>query len=114
MNSAYGTPHNPIFGRGSNGQALWNQGQGFHGIGSAPTDVRWAWNSGTGNYQASHTAADQIANMDPGRPNSLDTPDSGVNRFGRGAYQTVDSEGGYSPSSGNLLALYAALRGRSG
>lgn len=43
-----------LFGRSvSTGAALWNAGAGWQPIGNAPADVRWAPNSGTGNYVAS-------------------------------------------------------------
>jgi RHS repeat-associated protein len=44
-----------IFGRGPNGAALFNDGTGWAPIAEAPADVRWAPNSGTGNYVADRT-----------------------------------------------------------
>jgi hypothetical protein len=42
-----------LFGRNtSTGSAMFNGGQGWLPIGQAPVDVRWAPNSGTGNWQA--------------------------------------------------------------
>jgi hypothetical protein len=38
------------------GRAMFNNGSGWQPIGNAPSDIRWAPNSGTGNYVASQTA----------------------------------------------------------
>lgn len=100
LGAKLGSQGNPMFGYGSiTGQSYYNVGSGWAPIGGASSEIRWMENSGTGNYQASQTAANTIASIDPGRPNRVDTPDSGVNRFGTGAWQTVDAEGGYSPMS---------------
>lgn len=46
-----------LFGQGaSTGRALYNAGQGWLPIGQAPADIRWAPNSGTGNFTADQTA----------------------------------------------------------
>lgn len=46
-----------LFGQGtSTGRALYNAGQGWLPIGQASADIRWAPNSGTGNWTADQTA----------------------------------------------------------
>lgn len=46
-----------FFGRNaSTGRAMYHNGSGWQPIGNAPYNIRWAPNSGTGNYVASQTA----------------------------------------------------------
>lgn len=74
---------------------LYTTGGAFQPIGAAPQDVRFAQNSGTGNFVADQTTKNFLAGGGyQGAPNQAG-PDS-ANRF-YGRARSVDSEGGYSP-----------------
>lgn len=82
MNAQLGTAANPIYGRGSqSGNHYYNDGTGWKPIEQAPTDIRWAQNSGTGNFNATASTNAYVASGgDPGRPNYTgSTSDEGFN-----------------------------------
>lgn len=64
---------------------LYNTGGGWLPVGAGPADLRWAPNSGTGNFIADQTTkAFELAGGYPGGVNRPGTPDAGPNRFYNG------------------------------
>lgn len=78
----YGTGHTS---RTPSTNPLYNTGGAWLPVANAPVDVRWAPNSGTGNFQADQaTKSFELAGGYPGVPNRPGTPDSGPSRFYNG------------------------------
>jgi hypothetical protein len=86
-----------LLGQGPNGQPMWwTPTTGWQGIGSAPQDLRFAKDSGTGNWQADQfTNAYQLSGGDPGSPNRPPASDRGNDMFfGGGAVRgQLDEDG---------------------
>lgn len=79
---------------------LFNTGSGWQPVANAPVDLRFAPNSGTGNWQADQTTKGfELSGGYPGTPNRAGTTtDRGLDRFMSGPAMQYDAEGGFSPT----------------